>query len=734
MPDIGVRNSGEFPKAGDAGYTRLMTGTMFFKISPVVAFCVCLAPAFAAEVTLQDKTLLVAFDSNTGALTRLEDKSAHWIIERRPELGASFRLHAPMPDRRDNFVLGEKQRASEVRKISDNTVQLEWKNLVSEHAGVLPITFRATVTLENGALRFEGTLVNESPLVVETLEYPYLGDLNPPAPGARIQARTTWYGNLQSDEIYPAFHNEKGYWGVFSSMKTFDSYRSLFCLLQAPGEGLYVEMADPNQRYLMQYTFEQLPGPVDSVDSRVPEQDAIDGHPVRLEFRTTHFLFAAAHSTAKLAPVVVRGYQGDWHAGVDLYKQWRASWFQPPHTPSWVLDVNSWQQLQINSPEQDYRVPYRDLVQYGEECARNGVRAIQLVGWNLEGQDGGDPVQDIDPHLGTWQQLHDAIAKIQALGVKIILFGKLNWADKTMPWYKSELYKYAATDPYGIPYEQGGYSYYTPTQLAGINNHRRAVMDFLSPAYRDIATREFQKLLALGASGWLFDENCHHGPVKYSFAPDHGYTAPGFIYAGDLPMARQLRAAADKVDRDFVFAGEGHQDWLMQAYPVSYFRIDSDSTPVERYIDPQAPLMVAVTGFDDREKLNLILLDRYLISYEPYNFKGHLTDFPLTLAYGKKIDSLRRKYKAQLWDAGFRDTQGAKVTADGPVRYSVFVTGAGKRTVVVINQGREKSVSAKVQLPNPGQLLVATPEQPDARPTSGEVELAPRSAAVIMEK
>ncbi|MGD0871722.1 MAG: hypothetical protein ABSB88_19385 [Bryobacteraceae bacterium] len=171
------------------------------------------------------------------------------------------------------------------------------------------------------------------------------------------------------------------------------------------------------------------------------------------------------------------------------------------------------------------------------------------------------------------------------------------------------------TDPYRIPYEQGGYSYYTPTQLAGINNHRRAVMDFLSPGYRKIATQEFQKLLALGASGWLFDENCHHGPVKYSFAPDHGYTPP-----------------------------------------------------------------------------------------------------------------------AWLWDAEFRDTLGAKVSADGPHRYSVFVTRAGKRAVVVVNQGREKSVTARVQLPNPGRLVVATPEQPDARPTSGTLEIPPRSAAVVMEQ
>jgi hypothetical protein len=691
-----------------------------------------LDPAFAGELTLQDKTLLASFDTSSGALTRLEDRSTHWVIERRPELGISFRLHAPLPDRRDNFVLGQKQKTVLVKKLAENRLSLEWNNLVSEHGGVLPIDFRATVTLSNGVLAFDGTLTNDSPLTVETVEYPYLGDFNPPTRDTPMDARTMWYGNLQSDRIYPEFRNEKGYWGVFYPMKTFDSYRSLFCLIQAPKQGLYVETGDPSQRYLVEYTFEQHPGLVDSAE--VPRQDEIDGHPVRLQFRTTHFVFAHPHSTMDLVPIVVAGYQGDWHAGVDLYKKWRATWFKPAHAPEWVLDVNSWQQLQINSPEQDYRVPYTGLVKYGEECARNGVAAIQLVGWNFEGQDGGDPSQNTDPGLGTREQLQDAIRQIQAMGVKIVLFGKLNWADKTTPWYKDELYKYAANDPYGIEYEQGGYSYYTPTQLAGINNHRRAVMDFMDPAYRGVATREFQKLLSLGASGWLFDENCHHGPVKYSFSPDHGYTPPGFIYGGDMPMAAQLRAAADKVSRDFVFAGEGHQDWLMQYYPVSYFRIDNGSTPVERYIDPQAPLMVAVTGFDDREMLNLILLDRYIISYEPYNFKGHLTDFPLTLAYGKKIDALRRKYKALLWDADFRDTLGARVAAGGAHRYSVFVAKAGKRAVVVVNQERNKSIRATVELPNPGRLVVATPERPEARPAAGTLEIPPRSAAVVMEQ
>ena len=686
------------------------------------------------EIVLEDDTLLAAFDSNSGALTRLESKPTHWQIQRRPELGVSFRLHAPLPNRRYNFVLGSKQRLAKSEKLSANQVRLEWKDLISEHGGTLPITFTAMVTLQHGVLTFEGALTNESPLVVETIDYPYLGDLNSPARDAVMHSEHMWYGNLVSGDLYPRFGNDKGYWGVDYPTRTVDSKQSLFCLIQTPDQGLYTEMHDATCPYLLQFTFEQHPGFLQSVDSAVAREDQISGKPVNLHFRTCHFVFAKPHSTTKLVPVVMRGYRGDWHAGVDLYKEWRATWFKQPALPSWVTDIHSWQQLQINAPEEDFRIPFRDLTKYGAECAKNGVSAIQLVGWNRGGQDRGDPSQEPDPGLGTRQELQDAIAKIQAMGVKMVLFGKLNWADLTTDWYKKELYKYQATDPYGIPYQHGGYNYFTPTQLAGINTRRRAVMDFYSPGFRDVITREFQKLLDLGAAGWLFDEVCHHGPVEYSFGPDHGYTPPGYIYAGDLPLSRQLRAAADRVNRDFIFAGEGPQDWLMQYYPVSYFRINSSSRAVCRYIDPKAPMVVAVTGFDDREMLNLILLNRYIISYEPYNFKGSLNDFPLTVAYGQKIDALRRKYKAWLWDADFRDTLGAAVTSNGSHKYSVFVTAQGKRAVVVVNQEASRGIVADVKLPNSRTLVVATPERMDEQPTSGSLPIPARSVAVVMEK
>jgi hypothetical protein len=100
-----------------------------------------------------------------------------------------------------------------------------------------------------------------------------------------------------------------------------DSEQSPFCLIQTPDEGLYVQVGSGEPPYHLQYTFEQHPGVISSVTQMVPKEDKISGTPVHLEFRTCHFIFQKPHSTMKLAPIVLRCYQGDWHVGADIYKQ-----------------------------------------------------------------------------------------------------------------------------------------------------------------------------------------------------------------------------------------------------------------------------------------------------------------------------------------------------------------------------------------------------------------------------
>lgn len=61
--------------------------------------------------------------------------------------------------------------------------------------------------------------------------------------------------------------------------------------------------------------------------------------------------------------------------------------------------------------------------------------------------------------------------------------------------------------------------------------------------------------------------------------------------------------------------------------------------------------MPAVTGFDDRNMINQCLLYRYVISYEPFNFQGRLSDALNTVAYGARMDQLRTELREWVWDA-----------------------------------------------------------------------------------
>jgi hypothetical protein len=157
---------------------------------------------------------------------------------------------------------------------------------------------------------------------------------------------------------------------------------------------------------------------------------------------------------------------------------------------------------------------------------------------------------------------------------------------------------------------------------------------------------------------------------------------------------------------------------------------------MERYNEPFMPIMIAVTGFDDREMINEALRDRYIISYEPFNFKGDLSDFPLTLQYGLKVDAFRRRYRDYVWNAEFRDDQGAAVSAAGRPfsNFSTFRRSDGKLAVVLVNPDRQE-ITAAVSLGHAGATLEwASPEDSEPHPFGGSVRVPARSTVLIMER
>ncbi|HTJ29284.1 MAG TPA: DUF6259 domain-containing protein [Acidobacteriaceae bacterium] len=695
------------------------------------------------RIILENSDLRIDFDKTTGALTHLENKHTHWSITPRPEVAESFTLFAPTAERSYNPVLGSRNYPVSINKSADGRqLILVWDNLTSEYSGTLKIHIEATVTLNGPQLTFAAKVDNHSPNTVASLEWPILGDLKPPTPDSTLTREYQSYGGLSRHSIYPIFSDERGDYGTNYPMQVANNggYGLVrYILIDAESshgaQGLYLGTHDTTGNELVSYTAELKPGYETSYQQRVPETPTVSNHPARIVFGATHFPFVNPGESITLAPVVLSPYQGDWHSGVDIHKQWKATWFHEPPSPAWVHDVNAWQQLQIDSSEDDLRTPFRDLPRRAQEDAANGIAAIQLVGWNKGGQDRDNPSFQPDPRLGTFEELKSSIAAIEKTGVHMILFQKYTWADLSTPEYGSTLHNHVALDPYGIPYQHQGYDYQTPEQLNHINTRRFAPGCTADNSWLDLAAKEFQTTLDLGATGMLYDEVFHHGGAFYCFSPDHGHHSPASLWPGDQRMGARFRSMAAKTfgEDHFLFSGEDPYDLEEQNYTLSYFRISPGNIPAERYAAPFRPMMVAVSGFDDREMVNRALKDRYILSYEPFRFKGNLTDFPLTLDYGKKMDALRRRYRQYLWDAEFRDTLGATVTSSGKPwpNYSVFRTQSGQQAIVLINDEQE-AVNLSVQTKGPTSFRVVTPESPDPKPTTGAVTLPARSALVLL--
>jgi hypothetical protein len=690
----------------------------------------------ADTIVLEDGHLRAVFDRQYGSLLTLENKQTGWRVQDRSQFGAGFRMHVPLPERRTHFVT-EKENPLESAETHAGMsgVTFLWSKLKSPHAGTLDITLRASVSLSGSGLLVTTDVDNRSGLSIESLAYPILGDISIPSHSNGLSQGVWGYAGMDKTELFPNFSNRIGYWGPDYPTQQALSPTAQFVLIFADSEGLYAGYHDAQAQTLAGFQFQLEPGYADSLMGAA-EDATLRKDFSRINFQVIQFLFATPGQRKSSPPIVLQPYKGSWHAGADIYKEWRKTWFKPPVSPAWVNDVHSWQQIQINSAEDSLLFPYKQLVEYGKDCARHGVKAIQLTGWNRGGQDRGNPSHETDPRLGTTEELREAIEACRKMGVEVILFNKYTWSDSSTEWYRNELFRYAARDPYGDTYQGVGYNYDTPTQLAGINTRHLIPMCTACPAWREIAFKEFHKSVELGAGGILQDEVAWHGPgVYYCFSADHGHAVPAFVFSGDLPLAEGLRKQIDP--ERFLMAGEALWDLQSRFYKLGYFRISgAEHIALQRYIDPSLPLMVAATAWNDRQMINRCLLYRYVMSYEPYGFKGRLDDFPLTIEYGKKVDALRRKYKAYLWDGEFRDTLGATVMAGGKPhsQYSVFVNNStGRRALVIVNPSDSDEMLFDISLPDPRQLSVVTPEIPEPKDFAGRLRVPAESAAALLE-
>lgn len=684
-------------------------------------------------ICLENDALVCEIDEKQGTLLRLVRKEGMVSLLAAVPLAAGCRLLVPTASCLNNRAWPDPH-TLQAEVTGKEEATLRWSRVEGDHAGPLDIGVELRIRLSGAQLLLGITVSNASAYTVEEVWGPILS-LSRPDPALSL-CTVSMCGGLQKTRLDDGFTQSCGYWGVDhpTQIQTYPGYDTLmpFVLLDNGQCGMYLGVHDEQRYELLYFVAELLPGYLDSKHNRLPA--GTDGQPAGFTVSLARMPFIRPGETCSLHDVVLYTYAGDWHDGVAPYTAWRNRWYRQAQQPAWLDDVDTWMTLQMNSPVDDVRYRYTDLPAIAREAKEAGVGAIQLIGWTKDGQDGNEPFQDYEPRLGTYEELQAGIAAAEAMGVHMLLMCKFNWADQTVPGYE-KMRRHAALDRNGNPFPFAGHAYQTLSSLMRYKVRNGVVLCHLSPDFRRDALAELDKILALKPSGILYDELI---PGYTCFSPEHDHGYGECAMNGSLILARDFYERAREALPEFLLAGEGVEDRVSRYYAVNYIR-SSDGyywanphIPVWKYMVPSMRFATCLTGYDDREMLNQCLAYGYIANYEPRHFKARLSEAPLTVAYGRRIQALRRRLRDYIWCGIFRDTRGAALRlSDGGRRsyYTVFEHRDGKgKAVVIVNDSTDGDLQVTMEQAG----TVYTPEAASPAAFRGEWTVPPRSAAVIV--
>ncbi|MBR3928793.1 MAG: hypothetical protein IKJ65_07315 [Clostridia bacterium] len=680
-------------------------------------------------IELNGSKVSVSFSEDNGALLALSDVKTGWEFAGGGE-ALSFELGIPKPHFPGNTVKGFKTKPAWIEK-SDNEIEIRWDGVTDEDGEALDIAFTGKIRLTDGGCEFSGEVENRSEYMIEHVAFPCFGKINRPLDAEGMNLLFSAYSGAFDVPLYPSFTTMSGYWSTVNPVKFTMSPESAYALIRSGDQGVCLMRHDANPDYQISYFSYLMPHMRDTHTGRYDGVLDKDGNPPYVNLAAYHMVFVPASGKKTLSTISLEPYEGSWQAGVMQYRQFYEKAFSPAPVPKWAQEIRGWYQLQMASYGYGVRYRYKDLPEIGRELVKNGVTVMQLTGWTKEGMDGSLPSHDVDPRMGTYEELKDAIRQLEEMGVRVVLYCKFVFGDMRSEWYQKELYKHTSKDIYGVDHCFNGYAYDRPAMIMGANTHRLAVMCMNDKRWRDVCLNEVKKFIELGASGLLFDETFNHGGNEYCFDPSHGHPVPASEYVGDVLFAKEMRALAREMGKeDFLLAGEALPALYRPYYDLSYFRFFGNTMADYRYVDSKYPMVCVARALEDRSPLNFCLLFRCLISYEPKQFKGRIGEFPELLKYGHMIDALRKRYQDRLWEVEFIPTE-----ENAPKNAAVLVsemksTVSGLKTIVLVNLTEQEQT---LENPYMADWAKVTPENPDIRTAADTLHLLPLSAIVLLE-
>lgn len=658
---------------------------------------------------IENDFYLVEVDQETGALLRISDKRGALDLITEKRLAASFRLLLPLPHLRSNYLDGSEQRVSEING-TDEGIDIRYAGPLLGSEGTYEISVLLRIAFGDGALVFSCELTNQSPYAVTEVWYPMIGGmtgLGEGEDGRSARALVPYHYTQQDMAIFRRFDGVK--LGIPNAEKVFTyparmSMPWMSFYHPEKQRALYFAAQDREIRSKA-FRLQLDPGTARGRSgSDWPTPEEAGDTPIGMTAEWIFFPHTGQGGTFESPPVVLEAHAGDWRESARIYREWfQASFGVVDSSQHWLRHEPAAMDTMFMFAEDNLNLIFKDIPEWAASAASRGVTTVLISGWDVGGHDRGFPDYSVEPRLGTWQELAAGVEACHELGLRVMFFANLQWADGSTEWFNSELHRYAFKDPYGVDAEViGGWGMGTVSARIGGTRVPMIPINPSHPEVRELFVRQMRRLVELGADGLHIDK-LTYPTLDFDFNPRLGISPDKAYWGGVLESVREMVEVCREVNPQFCFSYEGPWDRLMSFSDVTWW---AHGHSVLREVFPSRVAYRGVTQPWSFNDVNQALLYAENLLIGPANYSAGM-DYPPMQAlsdYIAEVVKIRRKLDSalaceELVDASeplFRAREPelalcGEFVASEHAKWSVYRNArTRRRAVVLVNFGRSK--------------------------------------------
>lgn len=310
-------------------------------------------------------------------------------------------------------------------KLTEDTLVIEYENLISEYGDTYAVNFKVVVEVEDGLLKFTPYIENKTADVRINECFCPLADFTqlcgekekdviymPHGLGRRVEnpwgfleGMTANYYSHDDKEVFWHLHYPRASMGWFG--------------IESGNHFLYVARYDEKMRHCF-----------------LTVRQRIHASPSNIMLGIDHFPMARPGEKLELPSSVVGLLSGDWRCAARTYRTYAdKTFFKVTPKAKWVEEMTGWQRIIMRSQYGEDYYKAEDLPELYRIGAKYGIHTLFLFAWWKEGMDRNYPTYT-EPYPGAFAALRENIHKVQEMGGRVILECNCHFLDPTNPYYK----------------------------------------------------------------------------------------------------------------------------------------------------------------------------------------------------------------------------------------------------------------------------------------------------------